>query len=196
MPFKVQIVNSVLNQLDPILKSGLSVETLSAWPYNSVSCCPSRTPCGRCVAARSWTCLFVWSCSQHWTQRSGPSSWSRRSSAKSKQPTSPSRGQEPALKHRDDGILFVMLLLLLLLLCKTECWHRAGEGDLWRSKVDILKGKKSYNCWSANRKWMSNHTVLHWYLGWSFLEHICENSMMPAVSLCLNTRPGDFWYCM
>ena len=57
-----------------------------------------RIPCGRCVAVRSWTCRLGWSCSRRWMRRSAPNSWCRRSSAKSRGPTSPLRGQSgPAL---------------------------------------------------------------------------------------------------
>lgn len=56
-------------------------------------CSPPRTRCGKSVAARSWTCRPVWSFSRRWRLKSEPSSWFRRSCAKSRPPTSTWRGE-------------------------------------------------------------------------------------------------------
>lgn len=52
-----------------------------------------RILCGRCAAVKSWTCLPVWSCSRPWKLKYVPSNWFRTSCARSKLPTSLSRGR-------------------------------------------------------------------------------------------------------
>lgn len=77
---------------------------------------PLRTPCGRCGAVRNWTCRLVWSCSRLWTLRSEPSSWFRKSCAKSRLPTSVWRGQR---SHTDIWYCYWFVTTCLTCPCLT-----------------------------------------------------------------------------